>query len=540
MRRILLLLGSMALVGALSAGLFLISGLGQQAAEAQTTPPSSATLMAWGYNGQGQTNVPDAALNGATAIDAGWFHSLALKDGGVVAWGDTRFGQLNNFPEGLSGVTAISAGALHSLALKGDGTVVAWGNSDYGEGSVPDAAQSGVTAIAAGAVHNLALKDGGVVAWGNNSYGQLNVPDAAKSGVTAISTDGYHNLALKDGGVIAWGNRYDENSNFPDAALSGVTAISAGYYDNLALKDGGVIAWGATATQSSVPDAAKSGVTAISAGFLHSLALKGDGTIVAWGNNGDGQLNVPDAAQSGVTAIAAGRGHTLALVVPDTTAPTVPTGVSATAVASPVVTWTPSTDSVGVTKYNIKRSTTLDGTYTTVGSVTGSPPTASFTDSTAEPSTTYYYKVNAEDAATNASADSSESSPITTPATSDTTAPTLISTSPSAPNGTIGTMLNRSDNVTATFSEDVKNVNATTFKLEQVTVSKKGVETTSPVAATVAPASGTVAQGASATLDPSKVLQRGSTYRATLTNGVTDMTGNALGAPYTWTFKVSR
>jgi hypothetical protein len=222
----------------------------------------------------------------------------------------------------------------------------------------------------------------------------------------------------------------------------------------------------------------------------------------------------------------------------DKTAPTVPTGVSATAVASPVVTWTPSTDSVGVTKYNIKRSTTLGGTYTTVGSVTGTPPTASFTDNTAGPSTTYYYKVNAEDAATYASADSSASSPITTPGTSDTTAPTLTSTSPSAPNGTIGTMLNRSDNVTAKFSEDVKNVNATTFKLEQVTLNKKGVETSVSVAATVTPASGTVAQGASATLNPSKDLQRGSTYRATLTNGVTDTAGNPL-ASYSWKFKLN-
>jgi hypothetical protein len=129
---------------------------------------------------------------------------------------------------------------------------------------------------------------------------------------------------------------------------------------------------------------------------------------------------------------------------------------------------------------------------------------------------------------------------VTVVAARDTTAPTLISTSPSAPNGTIGTMLNRSDNVTATFSEDVKNVNATTFKLEQVTLSKKGVEKTSPVAATVTPSSGTGAQVASATLNPKKDLQRGSTYRATLTNGVTDTAGNALSAPYTWTFQVSR
>lgn len=118
----------------------------------------------------------------------------------------------------------------------------------------------------------------------------------------------------------------------------------------------------------------------------------------------------------------------------------------------------------------------------------------------------------------------------------DNTAPTVTSITP-ADNGT---MTNRAGNVTATFSEDVQNVDATTFKLEQVRVSRKGVETASPVAATVTPASGTVTQGASATLDPTKDLQRGGTYRVTLTSGVTDTAGNALGAPYSWTFKVIR
>jgi len=117
----------------------------------------------------------------------------------------------------------------------------------------------------------------------------------------------------------------------------------------------------------------------------------------------------------------------------------------------------------------------------------------------------------------------------------DNSAPTVTSTNP-ADNRT---MSNRASNVTATFSEDVKNVNATTFKLEQVKVSRKGVETTSPVAATVTPASGTVGQGASATLNTSQDLQRGSTYRATLTSGVTDTAGNALSAP-SWSFQVSR
>ena len=39
---------------------------------------TSALVVAWGYNGDGQTNVP-AGLSAATAIAGGDQHSLALK-----------------------------------------------------------------------------------------------------------------------------------------------------------------------------------------------------------------------------------------------------------------------------------------------------------------------------------------------------------------------------------------------------------------------------------------------------------------------------
>ena len=85
-------------------------------------------------------------MSNVVGLAAGQDHALALKaDGTVIAWGDNNLGQ-TNVPPGLSNVVAVAAGSSHSLALKADGTVVAWGG---GLTNVP-AGLSNVMAIAAG------------------------------------------------------------------------------------------------------------------------------------------------------------------------------------------------------------------------------------------------------------------------------------------------------------------------------------------------------------------------------------------------------
>ncbi|MDX3192712.1 PQQ-dependent sugar dehydrogenase [Streptomyces sp. MN03-5084-2B] len=84
----------------------------------------------------------------------------------------------------------------------------------------------------------------------------------------------------------------------------------------------------------------------------------------------------------------------------DTQPPTTPTGVTATAAGTTVtVRWTPSTDNVGVTAYEVLR----DGTV--AGSASGAT-TASFTDSGLAANTRYQYQVRARDAQGNRSAPS--------------------------------------------------------------------------------------------------------------------------------------
>ena len=107
-------------------------------------------------------------------------------------------------------------------------------------------------------------------------------------------------------------------------------------------------------------------------------------------------------------------------IVTDTEAPSVPVRVSATAsgAASVDVAWSAATDNVGVTGYSIYR----DGVF--LAGVAGGSLT--FTDDTAEPSTTYRYTLDAFDAAGNHSAQSSEAAVTTSPDTTPPSAPSSV------------------------------------------------------------------------------------------------------------------
>ncbi len=195
---------------------------------------NDGSVIAWGDNSDGQTNVPAAATN-VVSIAAGETHSLALRaDGTVVAWGNNEFGQTNVPPQAKE-LIAIAAGYNHNLALRSDHTVVAWGL----ENTVP-ASATNVVAIAGGWWHSLALRaDGTVVAWGDNSYGQCVVP-ASATNVVGIAAGYYHNLALRaDGTVVAWGGGDIAGglwgvTNIP-AGLRNVASIAAGQDYSLAM-----------------------------------------------------------------------------------------------------------------------------------------------------------------------------------------------------------------------------------------------------------------------------------------------------------------
>ncbi len=304
---------------------------------------TNKTVETWGYDAYGQLGngtvgvtsdnpVNVRRLTGVAAVSAGNAFTLALMGNGtVMSWGDNSVGQLgdgtasndSNVPvavKGLTGVTAVAAGFEHGLALLSNGTVMAWGDNSDGElgngtttnSDVPVAVTglSGVSAVSAGGDDSLALlSNGTVVAWGDNSYGELgngsttnnNTPVAVTglSGVTAVSAGLEHSLALvSGGGVMAWGN--DNAGQLGDGSASGFSD-----------------------TPVPVTGLAGSTVTAVSAGLDHSLGLLSNGTVVAWGDNGAGELGnassvnsdtpVPVSDLDDAIAISAGSDFSLAL-----------------------------------------------------------------------------------------------------------------------------------------------------------------------------------------------------------------------------------
>ena len=92
----------------------------------------------------------------------------------------------------------------------------------------------------------------------------------------------------------------------------------------------------------------------------------------------------------------------------DTTAPTTPTGLAATSVREPVLTWTASTDDVGVSQYRIERRSVTDATaFAQIGTAPqAANPT--YTDTAAPSGKDLAYRVRAADAAGNLSAYSNE------------------------------------------------------------------------------------------------------------------------------------
>lgn len=142
----------------------------------------------------------------------------------------------------------------------------------------------------------------------------------------------------------------------------------------------------------------------------------------------------------------------------DTSAPTIPSGLTATATSSTQInlTWSASTDNVGVTGYRLER---CQGATCTSFSQIASPASTSYSDSGLSAGTTYRYRVAARDAAGNTSGYSSIVSATTQTAGGDTVAPSI-------PGSLFATAVSASQ-INLTWSASSDNIGVTGYRLER-------------------------------------------------------------------------
>jgi alpha-tubulin suppressor-like RCC1 family protein len=267
------------------------------------------------YNVSSPSPVPAMVLtSGVTAIVGTNYESAALANGAVYTFGSPGNGALGNGSSNVSanvptltanpvlnsGVSAIAAGSFHELAIK-NGAAYVWGFNGYGQSGlgynasdtyvtvptlIPTLA-SGVTSIAAGDKHSLAVKNGVAYAWGYNQYGQLaNNGNTGDSGGPAIYSTPAPVIGLPVG--------------------QPVSSVSGGGNDSYALVTGKAYAWGrndyselgnGSYTSSSGFNQSPGAVSKIT-GFVVQLvggtnsgyALTSDGTLWGWGAQTYGQL----------------------------------------------------------------------------------------------------------------------------------------------------------------------------------------------------------------------------------------------------------
>ncbi len=151
---------------------------------------------------------------------------------------------------------------------------------------------------------------------------------------------------------------------------------------------------------------------------------------------------------SGTITITAGQVATLDITLGqvDSEPPTVPANLNAVAASSTTVnlTWTASTDNVGVTGYKIYRNDVQIGTSTT----------NSYTDATCTPNTTYSYQVSAYDAKGN---ESTKSALAVTTTPADTTAPSVP--------GSLAASAVSASQINLSWSASTDNVGVTGYKV---------------------------------------------------------------------------
>lgn len=215
-----------------------------------------------------------------------------------------------------------------------------------------------------------------------------------------ISLGSTLNVTVFEDSATTQVNSFEADFSYDQTKLQYVsTDVSASPFTLTVLNDGG------------------NGTVTISAGSTTGVVGKQAVAVVSFNVIGLGSTSLSFLNSSGIAEVATatnilGTSNGATYNIVDTTAPSTPSAVTAgaTTATSIPMSWTASSDNVGVSGYNIYRN----------GTKIGSSTTTNYTDSGLSPSTSYTYRVSAYDAAGNTSPQSTAKAISTLP---DTTAP---------------------------------------------------------------------------------------------------------------------
>lgn len=246
-----------------------------------------------------------------------------------------------------------------------------------------------------------------------NASGNGSWSIATDGSKVAVQTSSTTNTYIVTNGTSSWSN-YTYSAKVKVGSTSVRNGIVARYtnsnnYYFLILYNGNLLlnkkVSGSTTTIQQVPFTANTSTFYNLQLVVNGTSVQGyvNGTLMVQGTDTSLTNGVPGFYANGVAEF--DDVSVTDSAVSDTQAPTVPTGLSASAVSSAQInlTWTASTDNVGVTGYDVFRD----------GSLIGSTATTSYSDSGLSASTTYSYTIKAKDAANNLSQASSPVSATT-------------------------------------------------------------------------------------------------------------------------------
>lgn len=277
------------------------------------------TIESWGNNST--SSVPsalrpiDALHDGVQKLMANGNHNAVLfGDGGIYEWYTT--GSYTAHPaNSTTQYTTIAVGENHLLAITTDNTLVGWGDNSKNQLNIP----TGVTCwddVVSGNNHVIAIDcTGTVYAWGNNTKGQTTIPALAITNIgarTQLVAHGDHTVLMYQieptYELVRWGS----NDNDLPTIRTDIQYMTAGVNHAMAIiSDSTVIAWGDNSEGQSTVPSTLTDAYSLANGTYHSLVLDNAGTIWGWGSNKAGQLTIPSNLGQ-IIDITAGRDFSIA------------------------------------------------------------------------------------------------------------------------------------------------------------------------------------------------------------------------------------